>query len=168
MSTTEEENWSSIPGHEDYVVNSMGGVMVYDTNQPVRVSKGATGLKVNLRDSHNRFTTKALGRIVAEAFVPRSSEWHDTVIHLDGDRGNCAASNLMWRSRSYAIRYHKQFHEEIIDAYILHPVVDDHDQEFRNIAEAAHTYGLLYRDILMSIIAEREVYLTGQRFYWLE
>lgn len=168
MLARDEDQWSAIRGHEDYLINPFGGIIWFETGKPVKVSKGAIGLKVNLRNKRGAFTTKSVARLVAEAFVPRSIERYDTIIHLDGDRTNCTAYNLMWRSRSYAVRYHRQFHEPLIEAYTHHPVVDEDGQEYRNVAEVAHTYGLLYREVVTAIFAERPVYLTGQQFYWLD
>jgi hypothetical protein len=106
---------------------------------------------------------------VANAFLwnERQVEF-DTPINLDGDRMNNHISNLMWRPRWFAIKYNRQFKHRF--AYpILSPI---RDTKTRRISEdsmdAAIRYGLLERDIVMSIANRTVTWPTYQQFEIVE
>jgi hypothetical protein len=53
---------------------------------------------------------RTIAHLVAKAFLdPPPNSGFDSVIHLDGDRFNFSADNLMWRPRWFAMRFHRQF-----------------------------------------------------------
>lgn len=94
---------------------------------------------------------RSLARIVARAFLEKPVFPFNTPIHLDGNRWNCAADNLMWRPRWFAVQYHRQFKYRY-DKPINRPVMArDQDEIFPNSFEAAIRYGLLERDVVLSV-----------------
>lgn len=105
---------------------------------------------------------RSVSRLVAAAFLPEPKDPNfDTPIHLDGDRSNNRADNLMWRPRWFAIEYQQQFeHEE--DGTPVKEV--DSGIRFNSIREAAINYGLLDYLIFMSAVNNTRVRLTNQRF----
>jgi hypothetical protein len=88
----------------------------------------------------------------------------DTPIQLDGDRSNCRADNLMWRPRWYAVQYNRQF-DDRYDHPINSPVRERHDRErFPNSLAAACRYGLLEREVVLSILNRTPTWPTYQYF----
>ena len=109
------ETWADVVGYEgQYQVSDYGKVRSLDraisaVNQAGPYTFQAEGQEISPR-LHGKYRhlmvrlfkrgkrrERALHRLVAEAFVPgRQSGW--IVIHLDGDKRNCRADNLEWRS----------------------------------------------------------------------
>lgn len=93
----------------------------------------------NLMKDDIRFT-RSVALIVAEAYLaPPRNEAYNSIIHLDGDKGNCAANNLAWRPRWYAIRYHQMFNREPMNVSVL---IEDTGEVFGTLREACVKYGL--------------------------
>jgi hypothetical protein len=100
--------------------------------------------------------------------VPGATDIFDTPINLDGDRVNCQAVNLMWRPRWYAVQYAHQF-KDPYDKPILVPVrAVDTGEEFENSLQAACRYGLLEREVVLSIINHTLAWPTYQQFELVE
>jgi hypothetical protein len=107
---------------------------------------------------------RSLPRLVATAFLPPPSEVFDTPINLDGDRTNCSVDNLMWRPRWYAIYYVSQFKDRY-DNPIEAPVrALDTDEVFDNSLDAACRYGLLEREVVLSVLNKTPTWPTYQMF----
>lgn len=105
---------------------------------------------------------RTVSRLVAIAFLPEPQDSNfNTPIHLDGDRSNNRADNLMWRPRWFAIEYQQQFEREEDET----PVKEvDSGLRFNSVREAAINYGLLDYLIFMSAVNNTRIRLTNQRF----
>ena len=164
-----EELWAHIPGNPKYLISSYGNVKSEKTGLYIQPSINQQGhLKVNLM-RHGALVTRSVSQLTARAFLeaPTRREFN-SVIHLDGDKQNCMATNLAWRSRYFAIRYHQQFHTKLY-ARANQRVVDvDSGEEFPSPREAAMTYGLLVSDIIVSSYARTFVWPTFQMFRLVE
>ena len=89
---------------------------------------------------------RSVRRLVAECFLePPPSPVFDTPINIDGDLTNNHADNLMSRPRWFAMKYMRQFHEDIRGRDTL--VRDIATQEVITCWDAAVRYGLLWREI---------------------
>lgn len=64
---------------------------------------------------------------------------YNAIIHLDGNRSNCEATNLMWRPRWYAIRYHRMFNEDPSNASVM---IQETGEIFGTLRELCVKYGL--------------------------
>jgi hypothetical protein len=107
---------------------------------------------------------RSLPRLVAHTFLSRPSEIFDTPIQLDGDPTNCRVDNLMWRPRWYAVLYKRQF-DERYDHPIDVPVHAIHEREqFPNSFAAACRYGLLEREVVLSVLNRTPAWPTYQYF----
>lgn len=107
---------------------------------------------------------RSLPRLVACAFLPPPTEIFNTPIQLDGNPRNCRADNLMWRPRWYAVKYKQQFQERYFDC-IDEPVhAVDERERFHNSFEAACRYGLLEREVVLSIRNRTPAWPTYQTF----
>lgn len=90
----------SVAGFPGYTIDSLGTVYSKRNGQPlkVRIVRGVPC--VDLRPRGQKVSPWVPVHIlVARAFVPipRPLYRHREVIHRDGDRLNCAASNLVWK-----------------------------------------------------------------------
>lgn len=107
---------------------------------------------------------RGVALLVARAFLePPALSTFDTPINLDGDRRNNHVSNLMWRPRWFAIKYHRQFYNNVLG--FDEPIMDvESGERFHNSLEAATKYGLLDREILTATLNRTYVWPTYQRF----
>jgi hypothetical protein len=149
-------DWLPIRGFPAYSVNRFGEVRfdIFDRILNPHANQTECVYVSLMQDGIQK--QRALAPIVARAFLGRPVPPFDTPINLDGDRWNCAADNLMWRPRWHAIQYHQQFKRRY--AYpINRPVkVRDEDEIFPDSFIAAIRFGLLERDVVLSI--ERNTY----------
>ena len=143
-----QENYTVIHGFPSYGVSEEGEV--------VNLMRGNRAMKVH----HNQYghpyvvltepftkmpRARHVGKLVAEAYIPKPDEHFDTVIYLDYNKDNCHVSNLAWRPRWFAIEYNRQHKYNWGGAY---PVTEEKTGEFfPSIKEAATAYGLLESEI---------------------
>lgn len=103
-----------------------------------------------------------VARVVASIFLDRSvPERWNTIIYKDGDMANCAASNLAWRPRSYAIRFNKHHRGEHMASNTPVSAIDGSGEFLRyfvTIDDAAAFYGLLPKDIFTMAVNGAECY----------
>ena len=97
-----KEQWKTIRGLEDYAVSDHGRIMRLTngrSTQPGRILAAyhvaPNRKKVVFLRNNGSASTYCVGRLVAEAFLPKPAG--SSVIRFkDGDRGNCHVSNLEW------------------------------------------------------------------------
>lgn len=130
-----------------------------------QINQGGT-VYVSL-NKDNRAYNRGLAKLVAETFLPTpESEDFDTPINLNGDRLDCRAENLMWRPYYFARRYHQQFNGERTD--FNNPVfLPETNTHFDSVWDAAVTYGLLVRDILLKTYVHESVWPGNHRFQFV-
>lgn len=143
--------WEPIENFEDYLVSDSGLVSVsVSHNRTLSYHRNQRGiLSVVLRKNGVQYRRSVSG-LVARAFLEPSEhgEMFDTPIHLDGDRDNCYAYNLMWRPRWFAIRYHRQFKLPPLPGWYT-PVQDlDSGYIYESLIDAAMTNGFLMRGLI--------------------
>lgn len=165
----EIDNWHPIQGFPGYSINPLGQVR-RDANQRYlapRFNKEGVPYVGLVRNwgQHNR----SLPRLVAQTFIPQHNAIFDTPIQIDGDRTNCRMDNLMWRPRWYAVQYNRQFSTSRYDHPIEVPLraVGD-NQIFPDSLSAACTYGLLEREVVLSILNHTPAWPTYQYFELVE
>lgn len=159
------DQWIEAQGFPGYSINPLGqvrkdldGRILYTRINQYGVPY--VGLMRNCRQC-----IRSLPRLVALTYLPSPSEIFDTPINLDGDRTNCAVDNLMWRPRWYAIRYVNQFTTEPYLYPINVPVRAIETEEiFPNSITAACRYGLLEREVVLSIRKRTPTWPTYQTF----
>lgn len=156
--------WVELEEFPDYAVSEIGEIINMKSGAPRKYSRNGQGIaKISLYQG-NRLITRSIAVLVAHAFVPGYNEFWNTPIHLDGDRMNCRADNLVWRPRWFAIEYHKQFGWESFQSTGPRLVELNTGEVYDSPRHAAMSLGLIHFDILQSYIEERRVRLTGQRF----
>lgn len=158
------ERWHELDEFPDYAVSDMGSVHNIKTDMPRRTSINQQGIvKISLYQGRE-LITRSVAVMVAEAFCEGQTEFFNTPIHLDGDRENCRADNLMWRPRWFAVQYHRQFNSPEFHNSDVHIVEINSGKEYYSNKEACVTLGLYYNDVYRSYIHEAEIPLTRQEF----
>jgi hypothetical protein len=159
-----QEDWREILGFPGYSVSNTGRVFNDEAEREMTLHTNQRGI-VNVSLNRNRTQFKrSVAVLVATAFVltarPRT---FDTPIHLDGDRGNNYANNLLWRPRWHAIEYYRQFQYPIPG--IKRPIEERKTREvFETSWDAATKFGLLDSDIVDGIVNSTYVKPTFQVF----
>lgn len=160
--------WEVLEDFPDYAVSNMGDISNIKTGMPRKTSLNQFGIvKISLYKGKQLYT-RSVAPLVAEAFCDGQSELFNTPIHLDGDRQNCCANNLMWRPRWFAVLYHRQFDSAEFHAMDVHIVDVDSGREFYSVKEACMTYGLYYNDVYRSYLNGRPTPITEQVFEFID
>lgn len=160
--------WKTVRNFPGYSISSDGEVR-HDKNgrflQP-RLNQQGVAYVGLMKD--DRQWSRVLARMVAIHFLSLPTEIFDTPINLDGDPFNCQVSNLMWRPRTYAVKYKRQF-EDPYEYPINEPVhAIDKFEHFPDSFSAACRYGLLEREVVMSIRHRTPAWPTYQYFELVE
>lgn len=162
-----QDEWRPVEGFPKYSVNKLGQVRNDRTGLILRVNTNQYGVAYvgMMRENWQQYH-RSLALLVAKAWLPERTEIFDTPINLDGDRLNCAVDNLMWRPRWFAVYYHQQFHKPLL-APEEPPIVEvESGRKFNTPMDACVTYGLLEKDVVLSIDNRTYVWPTYQMFDW--
>lgn len=158
------EEWRSIYEFPGYSVSSHGRVRNDDNERIMTLLRNQQGI-INVGLSKNKKQYKrSVTLLVANAFLdPPVPASFDTPINLDGDRSNNYVSNLMWRPRWFAAKYHAQFHNGQRGYKV--PIEDvATGQRFPTSWEAAIEFGLIDREIFTATENRTYVWPTYQIF----
>lgn len=160
----DSDDWRPVVGFPGYSVNPLGQVARDSTGRLLNTRLNQYGVPyVGLMREWQQ-CSRSLPRLVAMAFLQKPSEIFDTPIQLDGDPTNCRVDNLMWRPRHYAVKYKRQF-DDRYEFPIDEPVHAVNEKErFPNSFEAACRYGLLEREVVLSIVNRTPAWPTYQFF----
>lgn len=149
--------WTQLEQFEGHEINTRGEVRTIKSGHILHSSTNQTGVRyVGMRNTtEGKYQNRALSTLVAETFVPGRDHEHDTVLHLDGNKDNVEAGNLLWTTRWHAIAYHQE---------ILLPrftqtkrIIDGNGRRYRSVAHAAMAssalpsqieYAIRYNDTL--------------------
>lgn len=166
-----KERWSHLRdlGLSRYDVSDQGNLRSHFTTLKLSVARvGMVAPTVFLYDDNDKESTRSLPRLVASQFVLGFDDVNNTPIHLNGLKGDCKASNLMWRPLWYARLYHEQW-EGYRPPYIPDPIVNVRTQEiYRNAREASQLLGILEMDIFNSIYDHIPTRLTHQMYKYVD
>ena len=155
----------SFPG---YVVGEDGCVCNYESDRSLAIMRNKQGVHNVGMSRDNKQYKRSITVLVANTFLKRSKyAAFDTPINLDGDRSNNHVSNLMWRPRWFAVKYHQQFIDE--HKGFNHPIIETQSGErFENSWDAAIKYGLLDQEIVTATLNRTYVWPTYQTFQVIE
>lgn len=159
------DDWVPVQGFPGYSVHPDGVVRRDANGRILRIKVNQYGLAYVGMAHKLRQCQRSLALLVANAFIPRPPKKpFDTPITLDGNRTNCAVTNLMWRPYWFARMYHRQFRYPF-DMPIEAPIRDlEGDEVFPDSLEVAKRYGLLERDVVLSILNKTYAWPTYQLF----
>lgn len=162
------ERWAELSEFPDYAVSDQGEIHNIKTGMPRRTSVNQNGVvKISMykgRELH----TRSVGVLVAEAFCEGQTHIFNTPMHLDGDRNNCRADNLMWRPRWYAIKFHSQF--DVRDFHHMDVEIEDLDSQahYNSVKECCIAEGHHYEAVYRSYIHGDRMPFTGQVFHLVQ
>lgn len=161
-----DKHWKKIKGFPEYSVSTSGEIRNDARRKPVRTSLTKQGgVKVGLMSGGKQFS-RGVKNLVAEAFVPGKSETMDTPMLLDGNQENLHVSNIVWRPRWFAWKYHRQF--DMIKTYAgVGPIYDRRSGiRYEDIVEAGIVNGLLFNEINLSLLNHTPCFPNWLRFDW--
>lgn len=159
------EEWVAVEEFPGYSVNPLGQVRKDSTGRVLHTRINQYGVPyVGLLQDHWKQCVRSLPKLVATAFISQPNPIFDTPINLNGDRTDCRVENLMWRPRWYAIHYANQFKERY-DNSIEVPIREmESGEEFEDSLSAACRFGLLEREVVLSILNHTLAWPTYQQF----
>lgn len=135
------DGWQEVEEFPGYLVDAWGNIMNEWSNRPLRTRVNREGFAMVGMMLDGKQYTRSLASIVARAFVHNQIPDHFTsVIHLNGERTDCRALNLMWRSRPFAIRYHDMFDQPPYRVSVQIPALNEY---YYSLREACTTHGLI-------------------------
>lgn len=158
------EVWAPIELFEEYEVSNQGRIRSDRTGRLLALNLNQYGVvQVGLMRNGVQFH-RSVPLLVAKAFIEPVAGAFDTPINLDGDRTNNRVENLLWRPRWFAIKYNRQFRIRY-DFPIEQSIIDLKSKEISpNSLECAKRYGLLEKDLVLSILNRTYVWPTYQEF----
>lgn len=163
------EEWLQIEDFPDYYISNYGRVKSEISNRnlmwsPIQYGIPTVGL---MRDGKQ--WRRSVPVLVAKTFLPPPlREDFDTPIHLDGDRSNPRADNLMWRPRWFAVNFHKQRTTSPYPNWNRDIQLVETGEVFDNPSQIAEKYGLLEDAIHKAILNGTEVFPQGYTFRFLD
>lgn len=158
------ETWQLIEDFEPYAVSDLGNVVNTETSTflvpYLNSTRQGASVIVNLR-RNGVPTTRALRRLVAEAFVPPHypdpDGKFDTPVLKDGNHWNAAAYNIAWRPRWFAMRYSRIMAQEWVRHSTPPVICVETGVEYPSVLAAAIENCELPRDVFNSA-GERNSY----------
>lgn len=136
-----DNDWCEIEGFPGWLVDDLGNVMNEWTNRVMRTRPNRQGIMMVGLQLDGEQYTRSVALLVAKAFVRNVNPRHfDSIIYLNGDRSDCRAMNLMWRSRPFALRYHRMFDREPYRVSVQIPATGEF---FYSLRELCTKYGLV-------------------------
>lgn len=135
------ESWKVVPGFPKYVISPEGEIKHRKRNTVLKSRQNKQMFKmVTLMEDDTTQRTRSVALLVAQTYLPPpKNETYNSIIHLDNDRGNCNANNLMWRPRWYALLYRRMFNEESVNSSVM---IEETGEIFGTLREACVKYGL--------------------------
>lgn len=150
-----DEDWAKIEESRTHVVSTYGRVMNTKNRRILKPFVNSYGaVSVNFVGRNGVAIGRPVPLLVAKAFLADGRlNGFDAVISLDGDRQNTHVSNLAWRTKSYALKYHKQFRLQDRKNYTPTPPVYDSETGmiFSCARAAAMFLGYIETELLLAI-----------------
>lgn len=156
------DTWLRMEEFPKYLISPEGLIKNRQRNTIVNTRQNLQGVRmINLMRGESRLT-RSVALLAAQAYLrPPLNESYNSVIHLNGDRGDCAAANLMWRPRWFTIKYHRMFDIPPINVSV---VIDQTNEVFGTLREACMKYGLVEKDIYVQMLNRERCFHYGYTF----
>lgn len=150
--------WRDVEDFPDIAVSEFGHILntKHDRMNASRVNQQGIVMVGIMRDHKQH--TRSVAHLVAKAFVKPMSPRFDTVIYLNGDREDCRAINLEWRTRPFAIAYHKMFNDEPQRLGVYIPRTGE---RFTSLRQACTTYGWVEKMASRAIFNREPIFPHG-------
>lgn len=162
------EEWTPIEEFPDYSVSNMGNVFNHVKDYMMKYSYVQYNIPTVGLYLSGRQYRRSVPMLVAHAWLPRPPRKDFTTpIHLDGDRSNCQAVNLMWRPRWFAIDFHKERRQTSFPDWNTKKAkieILDTGEVFSHPSEIAEKYGVLETHVHDSILNGTAVFPQWYKF----
>lgn len=157
------EEWRDIEEFPGYAVSDEGRILNDHFNRLMTQNANQQGIMFVGLMRDGRQYKRSVALLVAEAFLaPPPREDFDTPINLDGDRSNNFATNLEWRPRWFAIKYHAQFNVETPFGFKQAVEILQTGEIFDNVRDCVTKYGLLEKEVILAAHNRTAVFPTWQ------
>lgn len=135
------ESWQTIKEFPRYRINPDGIIQPRASGVTMKPRQNKQNfVMITLLDDEGKRCTRSVALLVAKTYLPKpKNESYNSIIHLDNDRTNCNANNLMWRPRWYALLYRRMFKEQPILTSVM---IEETGEIFGTLREACEKYGL--------------------------
>jgi len=159
------ERWVALSDFPGYSVSDEGRVRndKFDKLRKVHVQQGYATVAFM---RNGKLVNRMLAQLVAREFVERQREAFDSPIHLDGDKLNCRASNLMWRPRWFALRHARQFSLNLPECPDRVRNINT-GEVYDNVWQVVFDKGVIYNDVVLSIYNRTYVFPLFHYFEWV-
>jgi len=160
------EEWIEIDEFPEYSVSTFGRISNNTHKRILTRALNNRGIPtVGLYDGPRQYR-RAVPVLVADAWVSNLfGEHFNTPTHLNGDRQDCHADNLVWRPRWFAIRYHQEILIDMFPDWHNAPFeLLQTEEVFQKPLPCAEKYGLLQMDIFLGMLNKRPVFPGGLEF----
>ena len=156
------QTWKQIEAFPKYLVSSDGSIKNMERDSLVHIRQNLQGIAItNLMRDQVRLT-RSVALIVAQAYLrPPPNEAYNSVIHLNGDRADCSANNLMWRPRWFTIKYHRMFDVQPINVSVQ---IEETGEIFGTLRDACVKYGLVEQDTYVQMLNNEGSFHYGYHF----
>lgn len=148
----EHERWRVIDDFDDYEVSNLGAVRARKTSRCRTFQTSKEGICWLAVRKDGRQYSRTLSRLVANAFVENNFNpiIFDTPTHIDGDKTNCRAENLMWRPRWFSVAYHRQFStSEYLNSKASFRCIET-GSVYESVRDVVHEHGVLAVGVIIS------------------
>ena len=160
------EEWLPLVGYPGYEASDLGRIRNTQTNTILAISRtGDARPSVALNKNHVQ-VKRGLSLLICKTFLPSQRPGFNTPIHLDGDLMNCRASNLVWRPRWFAIQHTSQFYKDLGETSAVRNV--ETRVVYRDVWAVVFAFGVLYNDVVLSIINKTYVFPVMHCFEWAD
>lgn len=161
------EQWLPLKGYPGYSASDEGRIR-NDLRDSILAVVRVKGRRSYVGLVQNKVQVKrSLSKLICETFVYNERpEYFDTPIHLDGDLSNCRADNLLWRPRWFADRHSVQFNLNLVDPGPVKNI--DTGVVYDSVWSVVFAHGVLFNDVVLSIINKTWVFPLMNCFEWLD
>lgn len=162
------EQWLPLASYPGYEASDQGRIRNTNSGAVLAVSRvGADARPYVGLSVHRRQVKRGLALLICSTFVPRPKreDW-DTPIHLDGDVMNCRVNNLQWRPRWFALKHTEQFRLRLVETEAIRNI--NTGAIYENAWSVVFSHGVLYNDVIMSIVNKTWVFPLMQYFEWVD
>ena len=163
--SSQTEEWKSIPEYPGYLVSSLGRVTCKKSNKLLKpvICNGYCVVRLRNKDSHKVYK---LHRLVAHVFLDPPEESKTQVNHIDRNQLNNSVSNLEWVSPAENFA-HYQADNASKNKCVKAQKIAFHDEDtgdmmiFNSYTEVCRYYGLAAGTIWGTI---KDIHSTGIKY----
>jgi hypothetical protein len=170
---TYDGNWCDIQEFPQYAISDDGRVVNLLSGNERKTNLNQQGIRMVILMRDGGRNTVMVAKLVADHFLSREGipDLFDSVVHRNGDKGDCRVSNLVWRPRWFAVAYHRQFlpeNEHLRRSPSWAVYLRSTDTVYETTWEAAIDNCMINMDIVTDLSHDRNTFPFGQWFEYIK